>query len=73
MLNLLGMKNCKVCEESKKKLSNNNVKFEFMDLTEGNNILLARRFNIKVAGKFLYDDQSDKVIPVDDYINSLKK
>lgn len=73
MLNLLGMKNCKVCEESKKKLVNNNIDFNFLDLMESDNIKLARRFNIKVAGKYLYNDELDNIISVDDYINNLKK
>lgn len=71
MLKLLGKENCPICDQSKKVLDENNVEYEFTNLMMPENLSIAKKFNIKVAGKYLYDTEKDSVIAVSDYIDQL--
>lgn len=71
MVSILGMKDCEVCEESKKMLDDHGIEYGFIDVSLPENLPLVRKFKIKVAGRFLYDDKNDTVISVPDYINQV--
>lgn len=66
----MALPNCKVCEDSKKMLTDNNIEFELMYLNDKNNLEIAKRLGVKVAGQYLYDETTDSVISVSDYIGS---
>jgi len=71
MIGLIGMSNCAICEQSKKLLDSNNIEYEFLNISNPDNLKIAQRFNIKVAGKYLYDPDKDKIILVDEYITKV--
>ena len=72
MLHLIGMSNCAMCERSKKLLNDHNIEFKFRNIAEDDEAMeIAQKFNVKTAGKFLYDDEKNEVIEVTKYIDQL--
>lgn len=68
VLYLLGMPGCSKCIESKRQLEDAGVVFDTKDLTKPENLEIAQRFGIKIAGVYVYDDESDTVQKVSAYL-----
>lgn len=71
MISLLGKENCPICDQSKKLLDDNNIEYNFIDLMMPENLSLVKKFNIKVAGKYIYDSDTDTVIEIHEYVNKV--